>query len=346
LLPIVASVLVIALHLLIGDASPWREATLALLIVPIVLGALGHGRRVWPLLLTGPFALANDVIDAPASQIAVESLIVIVVMVVGWRLAGLIDDELATSLRLRSEMLQRLARLKTRTGYWQRVALTQMGVYVTGVEERFLDGVMGARPGGVVLDVGAGGGRLEHVISRYAGRVIATDIDRDEIYSMADYDGVAPVVVGPVATLPVKSGAVDEVVVIEVPAASDEEWFREECARVLRPGGRVLMTVYNASSYKGLWTRAVSRLRGRQAPPWAGLYYRMSLREQLQRWALAGFEPGITRGFYWSPLPRSSESRWVLASAALERLLGLRGLTGLSPWVLVELRKTDSPAQT
>jgi SAM-dependent methyltransferase len=341
-----AGAAVIALHYAAGDVSPWHEAALALLIVPIAMAALGSGRRAWPLLLMAPLALADDLFDSSASRVAAEAAIVMLVMAVGWRLASLIDDELAKGARMRAAMLQRLARLKSRTGYWQQVALTQMGVYVTGVEEQFLDSVMRERPGGVVLDVGAGGGRLEHVLSRHASRVIATDIDRDEIYSMADHEGVTPGVVGPVPSLPVMTGVVDKVVVIEAPAASDEEWFREECARVLRPGGSVLMTVYNASSYKGLWTRISSRLRGEKAPAWAGLYYRMSLGEQLRLWTVAGFEPRKMRGFYWSPLPRGSESRWVAASAALERLLGLRALTGVSPWVLVELRKVESLAGT
>jgi hypothetical protein len=147
-------------------------------------------------------------------------------------------------------------------------------------------------------------------------------------------------------SLPVRDESLDFVSVIEAPAASDQDWFRKECARALRPDGAVLMTIYNALSYKGLMTRLADRLRRRERPAWAGLYYQMSLREQLRRWKTAGFEPARALGFYWSPLPRNSDSRWVVPCAVFERLLGLRKLVGLSPWVLVELRKCGAPGQT
>ena len=120
---------------------------------------------------------------------------------------------------------------------------------------------------------------------------------------------------------------------------SDEDWFFGECHRVLKPGGLVVVTVYNRSSYKGLVSRLLRRRRVARGQSWANLYHRFPLSHHLQRWNDAGFRVVRSLGFYWSPLSRGSDSLWVNVASTLERLLCLRSFARFSPWVLLELTK-------
>ncbi len=274
------------------------------------------------------------------------SLLLAAVVALGVLIARRVDVERARNNRVLAETRERRARLKGTWGAWQNVALSRMGAYVTSVEEAFLDEALRARPGGIVVDVGSAGGRLEHVLTRHADHVIATDIDRDEIYAMAEDPKLTSAVVSRIPALPLRDDAVDAVVAIQAPAASDEAWFREECHRVLRPGGTVLVTLYNARSYKGLLARLRRWLRRSDAPAWEGLYYRRSAGDHLRLWREAGFRPSRALGYYWVPLDRRSDSMCIPAGVALEHLLGLRGLAALSPMVFVELRRIEPASRT
>ena len=337
---------VLALHFAVSHDSAWHEPVLILLAIPVLLATLGGVRTAAPALVLPAVALADDVANGEPAAIVFEVLFLLALSAAGFLIARSVDVERARNDRVLSETRERTTRLKSTSGFWQNVALTRMGAYATSVEEAFLDETFSARPGGIVVDVGSAGGRLEHVLTRHADHVIATDLDRDEVYAMADNPKLTPAVVSELPALPLRDGAVDAVVAIQAPAASDEAWFREECRRVLRPGGAVLVTLYNARSYKALLTHLRRRLRRSAAPAWEGLYYQLSSREHLRRWRAAGFQPSRMRGYYWAPLDRQSESTLVAAGAALERVLGLRGLVSVSPVVLVELRRVGQTPGT
>ncbi|HEY5638793.1 MAG TPA: methyltransferase domain-containing protein [Dehalococcoidia bacterium] len=277
---------------------------------------------------------------------ACRALFLVALGAIGLLAARSVNAERARNERILAETRERRKQLKSTWGLWQDVALTRMGAYTTSVEEEFLDEALRTRPGGVLLDVGAAGGRLEHVLTRHADHVIATDLDRDEVHAMAEDPRLTPAVVGELPSLPLRDDAVDTVVAIQAPAASEQPWFREECRRVLRPGGAVLVTLYNAHSYKGLLTRIWHRMRSAGSQSWEGLYYRRSTAGNLRLWRTAGFLPRRMRGYYWAPLSRQSDSACVPASAALERVLGLRALVAFSPVVLVELRQIDKRSDT
>ena len=337
---------ILALHFTVTRGSAWHEPVLLLLAFPVLLATAGGVRAAAPALVLPAVALADDVANGGTAEIVFEMLFLLALTTTGFLIARGVDVERARNDRVLAATRERTARLKDTSGLWQNVALTRMGAYTTSVEEAFLDEALRARPGGIVVDVGAAGGRLEHVLIRHADHVIATDLDRNEVYAMADDSKLTPVVVGELPVLPLRDDAVDTVVSIQAPAASDKAWFREECRRVLRPGGAVLVTLYNARSYKGLLTRIRRRFRRSGTPHWDDLYYQLSSTEHLRLWREAGFQPSRIRGYYWPPLSRQSESTWVAAGSAIERLLGLRSLAGISPCVLVELRRVDQTSQT
>ena len=346
LLPLLAEAVVLALHFAVSRDTAWHEAVLILLAAPVLIAALSGVRTAAPALALPAIALADDVADGGSATIVFEVLLLFALSATGFLIARSVDVERARNDRFLADTQERTTLLKSTSGFWQGVALSRMGAYATSVEEPFLDEALRPRPGGVVVDVGSAGGRLEYVLTRHAAHVIATDVDHHEVYAMADDPKLTPAVVGDLPTLPFRDKSVDTVVAIQAPAASDEAWFREECQRVLRPGGTVLVTLYNARSYRGLVARLRRRLRRTEAPPWERLYYQLSSTEHLRLWRAAGFQPGRMRGYFWAPLDRQSDSAWVPAAAALERLLGLRGLISVSPVVLVELRRVDQTPGT
>lgn len=169
--------------------------------------------------------------------------------------------------------------------------------------EAFLDGLpQGAR----VLDAGAGGGRHAAAARARGLAPVALDLAR----------GFAPQVQGDAARLPFRDGAFDAVLLVAVlgtmPQARDRVEALREARRVLRPGGRLLLTAWakwqdaylRALVGRGPWRRAGP---GEVLAPWmAGerrverpyyLYSRRALRRDL---AAAGWEGARVEAARWA----------------------------------------------
>ena len=319
--------------------------TVPLLAIPVayfstVLGARGAALSA---ILTGVL-LAMHRNDWHAEVIALEIGLLASISFLGAAMAAVAGRDRVLDKRVGEESWQRLRRLRGSLGYWDRASVTKMGLYVTRIESAFISRALARRPPGLVADIGAGSGRLHAAILPYSRAVLATEIDREALARMRRDEGpVTPVLVAASQlSLPFRAEALDAVIAIEVPLASEEDWFPGECHRVLKPDGFVVLTVHNALSYKALISRALSVWRAARGVIGAQPYYRRTLTTQLQAWRSAGFRVKSLAGFYWLPLPRASDSTWVSVLAILERLLGLRWLVGWSPWVLLEFEKEPS----
>jgi SAM-dependent methyltransferase len=104
--------------------------------------------------------------------------------------------------------------------------------------------------GAVVLEAGCGEGYGADALARVARLVCGLDYDEPTVAHVArTYPRVAAVR-GNLAGLPLRSSTVDVVVNLQViEHLWDQEGFLAECHRVLRPGGRLLITTPNRITF-------------------------------------------------------------------------------------------------
>jgi SAM-dependent methyltransferase len=335
----VAVVALLAAHYALSAASNLAaDAAIALAALPIAYIAstrgLVSGLAAVAVCALAPLDHVQDIANTTAEFAAVGFA-----AVAGLALGAAVSAEREESARLLWLIQARIGRLQGEPGYWHTIATTRNGLYVTGVEARFIRDALRQKPPGFVCDIGAGSGRLEFAIAPQANAVVATEVDDDELGRMAFDDRVTPIHVSAAPGLPFRDASLDWVIAVEVPAVSDEDWFVNECRRVLKPDGRAIVMVYNRRSYKGLVARLQESRRAAKGQAWAGLYYRLTLSEHLHRWQRAGFSAQRVEGFYWAPVGRGSDSPLVTLAAALERVFGLHWLAAFSPWVMVELHR-------
>lgn len=116
-------------------------------------------------------------------------------------------------------------------------------------EAAYLD-LLGHCADAVVLEAGCGEGYGARLIARHAARVVALDYDGfTATHAGRAYPELA-VLRGNLASLPLRTGSVDVVANLQViEHLWDQEGFVAECVRVLRPGGRLLMTTPNRLTF-------------------------------------------------------------------------------------------------
>jgi len=104
--------------------------------------------------------------------------------------------------------------------------------------------------GAVVLEAGCGEGYGADLLARDAAAVVGLDYDALTAAHVARAYPAVRVVRGNLATLPLRSSTVDVVANLQViEHLWDQEGFLAECARVLRPGGRLLVTTPNRITF-------------------------------------------------------------------------------------------------
>ena len=104
--------------------------------------------------------------------------------------------------------------------------------------------------GATVLEAGCGEGYGADLLAEVAAKVVALDYDRLTAEHVRRAYPRVGVVRGNLATLPLADGSVDVVANLQViEHLWDQHGFLVECRRVLRPGGRLLVTTPNRITF-------------------------------------------------------------------------------------------------
>jgi SAM-dependent methyltransferase len=153
-------------------------------------------------------------------------------------------------------------------------------------------------PGDRVLDVGAGNGRHAYEAYRRGARVVAFDLDRQELAAVAGMcgamraEGQAPpgagsaAVSGDATVLPFADDSFDRVIAAEVfEHILDDQRAMNEVARVLRPGGVLAVTVPAWLPERICW--GLSREYHEVPGGHVRIYTRLELEAKLRRAGLA-----------------------------------------------------------
>ncbi|QQQ75334.1 methyltransferase domain-containing protein [Saccharothrix sp. 6-C] len=155
--------------------------------------------------------------------------------------------------------------------------------------------------GAVVLEAGCGEGYGAALIAGHAARVVALDYDElTAAHAHRAYPELA-VLRGNLATLPLRDASVDVVVNLQViEHLWDQEGFLAECARVLRPGGRLLVTTPNRITFSPGRDTPLNPFHTRELAP-------AELRELL---AGAGLRVELLAGLRHGPALRALDGRF------------------------------------
>lgn len=104
--------------------------------------------------------------------------------------------------------------------------------------------------GAVVVDAGFGEGYGADLISRTAAHVIGVDYDASAAAHVARRYPSVSVLRGNLVTLPLASSSIDAVVNFQViEHLWDQKQFLDECFRVLKPGGKLLISTPNRITF-------------------------------------------------------------------------------------------------
>jgi len=225
------------------------------------------------------------------------------------------------------------------------------------------DTLLAAAPPGPLLDAGCGTGSLALALSRTGRTVLACDLDQERCrgaHIRATHTGVALatwLVSADLAALPLGDATIAAAAAGEVlEHVADDRVAVRELARVLRPGGVLVVTVPAGATRCGPPDRAAGHRRRYDRAGLSGLLAGAGLRiESLRSWgfpfgrlydrwvqrpALAA--RGTSQGRWWTRLARNRWIRgfWLALFALDERMVA--GDHG-SGWIAVARRPADRP---
>lgn len=216
---------------------------------------------------------------------------------------------------------------------WEKIGTgTRWGRYTTAIiEDAVRRAIRLAGTPSAALDVGCEGGRWSLLAAEAGWSLTCTDVDADVLRLCAHRLPEATcILVSPTdTTLPCGDGTISLLLCLEVNPVMDSDWFMAEARRVLRPNGVMVGVLLNRLSLRGQLVRA------KQSLGLASMsFYRWTYPGWRRRMQGTGLQIEHAEGFCWFPLSRASNSSLTSTFERLERVLGLRRIPFLSPWIV------------
>ena len=216
--------------------------------------------------------------------------------------------------------------------YCDKLATTQWGRYIVGVEGTALRTALSWQPPGAALEIGCEGGRWSRMLADAGWSLTCVDVDADALAVCHARIPSARCVLASERdkTLPCGDGSVQLLLCIEVWPVMDADWFLPEAHRVLAPGGLLVGVIMNRTSLRGLFVRSRERMTDANG----FRHYRHSYASWRRGLASQGFRVRYERGYCWFPFSRASDLSVIPAFTAVESALSLPRLPSLSPYVV------------
>jgi ubiquinone/menaquinone biosynthesis C-methylase UbiE len=214
--------------------------------------------------------------------------------------------------------------------HWERAAKTRMGKYLTRTETDFILKSINPSQTYTIMDVGAEAGRFSLLTSNSEATVIGIDIESYGLKRLKRKAKNINIVQADARKIPIKEGVFDAIFMIEVlDYIAELDEALTESYRTLKSNASLFLSFGNKSSLK-------SKLRDLR-----GNSYRHSYNRVMQCLSKIGFAVIRKMGYNWLLFGRTSENRLIPFSVGIEKLLGLRRISSLSPWVMLHAVKCD-----
>lgn len=211
---------------------------------------------------------------------------------------------------------------------------TIMGNYLTKKEQELIDAILEKEQlnDSFLLDIGGGSGRFAIPLSKKIN-VFVLESSANALHILKRKQEDIPICRGDGEKLPFKENIFDFVIVIEVlEHIVNKEDFLEECNKVLKEEGLLIITMSNKLSYKMLHPNRKKRRN----------FYWTTHNKFKKLLRLKGFNPENSFGFNWIPANRQSNNILIPYYAELENLFMLKYLPFISPWVIISARKKSN----
>ncbi|HMO16096.1 MAG: class I SAM-dependent methyltransferase [Planctomycetaceae bacterium] len=220
--------------------------------------------------------------------------------------------------------------------FWEPIASSRWGQYISSIEQQCIEfALRQTKIAGNALEIGAESGRWSKLLFDCGWQVTCTEINATALdVCHKRIPSAKCVLVDKESTqFPCPSNSMDLLLAIEVHELVEQEWFILESKRVLREGGLYVGVFQNVRSWRALIRNLKSDGESNfkhytaSYAPW-----RDAMRRQ-------GFEMLKQVGCCWMPFGRMSNSSLIPAAVQIEKLLGLRRLYSISPWVVFVAKK-------
>lgn len=219
-----------------------------------------------------------------------------------------------------------------------------MGQYLTSIESFFIyQCLQNTKTTHSVLDIGGGTGRFAIPLKEKGFDVTVIEVQAAPLWWLRTKNpSIHSILISPrIRGWPIKDSCMDCILAIQIPHLG-ADWFWQECHRILRANGIVIMCSSNNHSYKGLLHKMRPLLKPfvMKRGKWAySNFYRISAKSLIKTMEKNNFRLEAALGYNWLPATRDSNFPLIPLWGTVEEGLGLRkNLTFQSPWVLFQAR--------
>ena len=150
--------------------------------------------------------------------------------------------------------------------YWEQVAETRWGAYITEIERRAIEFASSiARPIEKAVEIGCEGGRWSKLLSDLGWGMTCIDVDEKVLQVCRERipEAVCLLSLPEATSIPCETTSLRLALCVEVRPVMRSSWFFEEITRVLLPGGLVVGVVWNNRSLRGVCSHINSLRKGK-----------------------------------------------------------------------------------